>query len=76
MSTQKLIQSGGLPYRLRQGLASAPMPLLKLLARLIVGFRRQRQRYDLATLDDRMLRDMGISRLEADRESHKPFWRD
>jgi uncharacterized protein YjiS (DUF1127 family) len=52
------------------------MPLLKLLARLIVGFRRQRQRYDLATLDDRMLRDMGISRLEADRESHKPFWRD
>ena len=75
MSTQKLIQSG-LPYRLRQGLASAPMPLLKLLARLIVVTRRQRQRYDLATLDDRMLRDMGISRLDVDREANKPFWRD
>jgi uncharacterized protein YjiS (DUF1127 family) len=52
------------------------MPLLKLLARLIVVTRRQRQRYDLATLDDRMLRDMGISRLDVDREANKPFWRD
>jgi uncharacterized protein YjiS (DUF1127 family) len=71
MSTLRLIQSG-LQDRLRQGLANAPM----LLARLIVAYRRHRQRYDLATFDDRMLRDMGISRLEADRESHKPFWRD
>jgi uncharacterized protein YjiS (DUF1127 family) len=69
------IQSG-LQFRLRQGLAGAPMPLIKLLARLLVGYRRHRQRYDLAQLDDRMLRDMGISRLDADRESHKPFWRD
>ena len=75
MSTLRLIQSG-LQFRLRQGLASAPMASLKLLARLIVGYRRHRQRYDLAQLDDRMLRDMGISRVDADRESHKPFWRD
>ncbi|MEJ0067630.1 MAG: DUF1127 domain-containing protein [Pseudomonadota bacterium] len=52
------------------------MPILKAFARLIVGLRRRRQRYDLAQLDDRMLRDMGISRVEAERESHKPFWRD
>ena len=76
MSPSRSIQSG-LQFRLRQGLAvAAPIPLLKLLARLIVARRRQRQRYDLAQLDDRMLRDMGISRSEAFREAHKPFWRD
>lgn len=75
MSTSRLIQSG-LQWRLRQGLASAPMPFLKLLARLAVAYRRHRQRYDLAQLDDRMLRDMGISRLDVDREANKPFWRD
>jgi uncharacterized protein YjiS (DUF1127 family) len=61
---------------IRQGVARAPMPLLKALAQAIVRFRRQRQRTSLAQLDDRMLRDMGISRLEAERESRKPFWRD
>lgn len=75
MSTIGSIQSG-LQFRLRQGLASAPMPVLKLLARLLVAYRRRRQRYDLAQLDDRMLRDMGISRLDVDRETRKSLWRD
>jgi uncharacterized protein YjiS (DUF1127 family) len=61
---------------IRQGVARAPMPLIKALAQAIVRYRRQRQRTSLAQLDDRMLRDMGISRLEAERESRKPFWRD
>jgi uncharacterized protein YjiS (DUF1127 family) len=52
------------------------MPVLKLLAQAFVRYRRQQQRTNLAALDDRMLRDMGISRLEAERESRKPFWRD
>jgi uncharacterized protein YjiS (DUF1127 family) len=75
MSTQRLIQFQ-LQGLIRHGVALAPMPMLKLLAQAIVRFRRQRQRTSLAQLDDRMLRDMGISRLEAERESRKPFWRD
>lgn len=75
MSTQRLIQFH-LQGLLRQGLATAPMPVLKLIARAIVRYRRQRQRFDLATLDDRMLRDIGVSRADADRESRKPFWLD
>jgi uncharacterized protein YjiS (DUF1127 family) len=75
MSTEKLIQSEG-PGLLRQGLAAAPMPVLKLLARVIVRYVRQRQRHDLAQLDDRMLRDIGITRIDAEREAYKPFWRD
>ena len=37
--------------------------------------RRVRSREDLARLDDRMLRDIGIMRAEACFEVSKPFWR-
>ncbi len=36
---------------------------------------RARQRAHLASLDDRMLRDIGLSRVEVAREASKPFWR-
>jgi uncharacterized protein YjiS (DUF1127 family) len=36
---------------------------------------RVRQRNALATLDDRMLQDIGITRYDAARECGKPFWR-
>ncbi len=29
----------------------------------------------LAALDDRSLRDIGVTRIEAEREAEKPFWR-
>jgi uncharacterized protein YjiS (DUF1127 family) len=35
---------------------------------------RARQRYRLAELDDRMLKDIGLSRAEVNREVGKPFW--
>lgn len=37
---------------------------------------RSEQRSHLARLDDRMLRDIGVSHAEADRESEKWFWQD
>ena len=35
-----------------------------------------RQRRTLLTLDERMLKDIGISRGEAEREARRPFWSD
>ena len=34
-----------------------------------------RQRHDLASLDDRALHDIGLSRADVEGEISKPFWR-
>ena len=45
-------------------------------ADLLYGWQeRARQRHTLAGLDDRLLRDMGLSRADIAQESAKPFWR-
>jgi uncharacterized protein YjiS (DUF1127 family) len=36
---------------------------------------RSRERAELAKLDDRMLRDIGVNRGDVWREINKPFWR-
>lgn len=36
--------------------------------------RRANERFALQSLDDRMLRDIGITHADADREARKPFW--
>ena len=48
---------------------------LKALAALaVVWQKRARERHRLASLDDRMLRDVGLSRVDTEREWRKPFW--
>jgi len=36
---------------------------------------RTAERHAMRSLDDRMLRDIGLSRADLERELHKPFWR-
>ena len=38
--------------------------------------RRNRERGELAQLDDRMLKDIGLTRADAEFLSNKPFWRE
>ena len=38
--------------------------------------RRRNGRLELARLDERMLRDIGLTRVDADYEINKPFWRE
>jgi uncharacterized protein YjiS (DUF1127 family) len=38
--------------------------------------RRSRERAELAALDDRMLKDIGLTRVDAEFLSNKPFWRE
>jgi uncharacterized protein YjiS (DUF1127 family) len=65
---------------LRLRMASAPSLPLRAVARvalerLFVWLTLARSRRDLAQLDDRALRDIGIDRATAIEESSKPFWR-
>ncbi len=47
----------------------------RILDTLLDWQERQRQRRSLMELDGRMLKDLGITRLDAQREFDKPFWR-
>jgi uncharacterized protein YjiS (DUF1127 family) len=38
--------------------------------------RRVRERGELSALDDRMLKDIGLTRADAEFLSNKPFWRE
>jgi uncharacterized protein YjiS (DUF1127 family) len=46
-----------------------------LLAAIAVWNTRLRQRRELRQLPDRMLRDIGVTRADAEFEASKPFWR-
>ncbi len=49
--------------------------LIRALDALALWQERAAGRAHLAQMDERMLKDMGIGRAEADREVQKPFWR-
>jgi len=56
--------------------ASGPVGVIVRVIDLILLWQeRAHSRYRLAQLDERMLKDIGISRLDALQESAKPFWR-
>jgi uncharacterized protein YjiS (DUF1127 family) len=47
---------------------------VRLLATLFRWRERARQRRQLYALDDRMLKDIGITRVDVEREAGKHFW--
>jgi uncharacterized protein YjiS (DUF1127 family) len=46
-----------------------------VLDRFLTWQRRHKDRMHLLSLDERMLRDIGVSLADVDREATKPFWR-
>jgi uncharacterized protein YjiS (DUF1127 family) len=48
---------------------------LRFVDMLLQFHERARQRQALMALDDRLLKDIGVSRADAEREANKPFWR-
>ncbi len=55
----------------RRGLAL----FLSFFDTLLVWGARIRQREQLAGMDEHMLKDVGVSRVDARMEANKPFWR-
>jgi uncharacterized protein YjiS (DUF1127 family) len=62
------VRQRALRHSLRQALS-------RTLALLREWRRRSRDRAELARFDERMLRDIGITRGDVCRELNKPFWR-
>jgi len=55
--------------------AAAPPVFLKWLAALVHMHERSHQRKALLDLDARLLRDIGVTREQAEQEAGKPFWK-
>jgi uncharacterized protein YjiS (DUF1127 family) len=55
--------------------ASLRQGLKRILAALHQWRRTSRDRAELARFDERMLRDIGVTRVDVWREINKPFWR-
>ena len=62
------VRRRALRHLLRQALS-------RTLAMLREWRRRSRDRAELARFDERMLRDIGVTRADVWREINKPFWR-
>lgn len=54
--------------------ASRARPAQSLLSRFFQARAVARQRKALAALDDTILEDIGLTRIEADREAARPAW--
>jgi uncharacterized protein YjiS (DUF1127 family) len=54
--------------------AAASLPA-RIFSLLLAWQERAEQRRTLRQLDDRMLRDIGLSRADVAREADKPVWR-
>lgn len=54
--------------------APAAMIATLLADRLSTWLRRARERRDLSTLDDHMLKDIGVTRADVEFEAQKHFW--
>jgi uncharacterized protein YjiS (DUF1127 family) len=63
------------PARSRRGSRRLASWLRSARARVQLWQQRRQGRQQLLGLDDHLLRDIGISRLQAEAEADKPFWR-
>ena len=63
------------PKALRAVAGTPVRILLKMLDAYLAWAEVSRQRRALLALSDNMLKDIGISRAQADIEGSKPFWR-
>jgi len=69
MTTQSI------PYRIVRNTRSIGTETRSTIKKLNLWIQRYRSRQQLASLDDRILSDIGISRYDANHEASKPFWK-
>jgi uncharacterized protein YjiS (DUF1127 family) len=63
------------PTEPQRALFAVHEALRKVVGTIFIWTQRAQMRRRLLTLDDRMLRDVGITRAQVHGEAEKPFWR-
>jgi uncharacterized protein YjiS (DUF1127 family) len=90
--TARDTQAGEALYEIAQASAAAtadlhakdpertPISLLKMLHHFRAAYRLRRERYQqrrqLMEMDDRQLKDIGVTAEQAEQEARKPIWKD
>ncbi len=67
--------AGRMSAAMIRGARTADRAAVWSLERIFEWRSRALERHALRSLDDRMLRDVGLSRADLERELQKPFWR-
>jgi uncharacterized protein YjiS (DUF1127 family) len=70
----KLITAGSAAAKPVRALEKVRRFLVKCLNIIVVWQDRAEQRHALSELNDRMLKDIGVSNVDAYKEARKPFW--
>ena len=69
------MSSTGLPLTASRDAIASRGLVLRLVERLLKWHDRDRQRHNLADLDDHLLADVGLSHSDVETEIRKPLWR-
>jgi uncharacterized protein YjiS (DUF1127 family) len=75
VTTASRVLRGTVPRQGRRAAMPATGSWRRLLHTLRLWQQRARGRQQLRLFDDHMLRDIGVTRLQAEAEATKPFWR-
>jgi uncharacterized protein YjiS (DUF1127 family) len=75
IATASPVIRGTAPWQGRSAATRSTRPWRRLLSTVRLWQQRARGRQQLRQFDDHMLRDIGITRLQAEAEATKPFWR-
>lgn len=70
----KLITAGSTVSTPVRALAKVRRFAVKCMQIIVVWQDRAEQRHALAELNERMLKDIGVSNVDAYKEARKPFW--
>jgi uncharacterized protein YjiS (DUF1127 family) len=69
------VSPGWAPRPAASAKAAVAAPRATLLKTVRAALRRRRTRLILSEMSDHMLKDIGLTRCDADYEANKPFWR-
>ena len=70
----KILSAGGAAAKPLRAFGKVRRVVVKCLQKFVIWQERAEQRHALSELDERMLKDIGVTNADAYKEARKPFW--